>query len=115
MNLMCTTNKNDLGLTDASCSCGSDSHSHSHGSADAAVVGAGLTTNTYEVTGMTCGHCVSSVTEEVSRLDGVTNVDVELVTGGASRVTVSSSDVLDRETVAAAIDEAGYELVSASK
>ena len=112
---MCTTNKNDLGLTDASCSCGSDSHSHSHGSADAAVVGAGLTTNTYEVTGMTCGHCVSSVTEEVSRLDGVTNVDVELVTGGASRVTVSSSDVLDRETVAAAIDEAGYELVSASK
>ena len=112
---MCTTNKNDLGLTDASCSCGSDSHSHSHGSADAAVVGAGLTTNTYEVTGMTCGHCVSSVTEEVSRLDGVTNVDVQLVTGGASRVTVSSSDVLDRETVAAAIDEAGYELVSASK
>ena len=113
MNLMCTTNKNDLGLTDASCSCGSDSHSH--GSADAAVVGAGLTTNTYEVTGMTCGHCVSSVTEEVSRLDGVTNVDVQLVTGGASRVTVSSTDVLDRETVAAAIDEAGYELVSASK
>ena len=112
---MCTTNKNDLGLTDASCSCGSDSDSHSHGSADTAVVGAGLTTNTYEVTGMTCGHCVSSVTEEVSRLDGVTNVDVELVTGGASRVTVSSSDVLDRETVAAAIDEAGYELVSASK
>ena len=112
---MCTTNKNDLGLTDASCSCGSDSDSHSHGSADTAVVGAGLTTNTYEVTGMTCGHCVSSVTEEVSRLDGVTNVDVQLVTGGASRVTVSSSDVLDRETVAAAIDEAGYELVSASK
>ena len=112
MNLMCTTNKNDLGLTDASCSCGSDSHSHSHGSADTAVVGAGLMTNTYQVSGMTCSHCVASVTEEVGHLDGVKNVDVQLVVGGASQVTVSSTDVLDHEAVAAAIDEAGYQLVS---
>jgi copper chaperone CopZ len=68
--------------------------------------------HTYEVSGMTCGHCVSSVTEEVGRLDGVTNVDVQLVVGGASRVTSSSTDVLDRRAVAAAIVEAGYALMS---
>ncbi len=106
---MCTTTQNDLGLTEASCACCSTAE----GSTRTAVVDAGLTTNTYEVSGMTCGHCVSSVTDEVSRLDGVKNVDVQLVTGGASRVTVSSTDVLDRETIAAAIDEAGYELVPA--
>ena len=113
---MCTTTQNELGVTEASCACCSTAEGSTGTAAvDTAAVGAGLTTNTYEVTGMTCGHCVTSVTEEVSRLDGVKNVDVQLVTGGASRVTVSSADVLDRETVAAAIDEAGYELVSASK
>ncbi|WP_277870967.1 heavy-metal-associated domain-containing protein [Cryobacterium sp. Hh11] len=69
-------------------------------------------TRTYEVSGMTCGHCVSSVTAEVSRLSGVKSVDVQLVVGGASRVTVSSTDALDRAAVAAAIDEAGYDLAS---
>ncbi|WP_276309402.1 heavy-metal-associated domain-containing protein [Cryobacterium aureum] len=68
--------------------------------------------HTYEVSGMTCGHCVFSVTEEVSRVDGVKNVDVQLIVGGASRVTVSSTDALDHEAVAAAIDEAGYALMS---
>ena len=111
---MCTTTTNELGVTEASCACCSTAEGSTDTAVvDASVVDAGLTTNTYEVTGMTCGHCVSSVSEEVSRLDGVTNVDVELITGGASRVTVSSTDVLDRETVAAAIDEAGYELVPA--
>ena len=63
------------------------------------------TTSTYTVTGMTCGHCVASVTEEISRLDGVTGVDVDLASG---RVTVESDRSLDDSAVAAAVDEAGY-------
>lgn len=70
------------------------------------------TTQKYEVTGMTCGHCVSSVKEELSELAGVDTVDVELNVGGASTVTVGSSQALDMENVRAAIVEAGYELVT---
>ena len=65
------------------------------------------TTSTYTVTGMTCGHCVASVTEEISKLDGVTAVDVDLASG---RVTVKSDGPLDDSAVAAAVDEAGYEV-----
>lgn len=65
---------------------------------------------TYAVTGMTCDHCVKAVTEEVSALDGVTSVEVDLVTDGPSAVTVTSDSALDRSAVAEAVDEAGYEL-----
>jgi copper chaperone CopZ len=68
------------------------------------------TTTTYPVTGMTCGHCVSSVTEELSALPGVTAVTVDLVTGGSSAVHVTSDVGLDRAAVAAAVDAAGYQL-----
>jgi copper chaperone CopZ len=67
-----------------------------------------LTTTVYQVTGMTCGHCVSAVTGEVHAIEGVRDVRVELATGD---VTVSSDRPLDRTTVAAAVDEAGYQLV----
>ncbi|MGH9153198.1 MAG: heavy-metal-associated domain-containing protein [Acidimicrobiales bacterium] len=67
------------------------------------------TTSTYTVTGMTCGHCVRSVTEEVSKIDGVTKVDVDL---GSGRVTVESDAPVDPEAFAGAVDEAGYELAS---
>jgi copper chaperone len=63
------------------------------------------TTSTYTVTGMTCGHCVASVTEEVSKVDRVTNVDVDLASG---QVTVTSDGPIDDTEVAAAVDEAGY-------
>ena len=66
------------------------------------------------ITGMTCGHCVASVTEELSELDSVDAVDVDLNVGGASRVRVSASVPLDVEKVRAAVSEAGYELVDAS-
>jgi copper chaperone len=68
------------------------------------------TSTTYTVTGMTCGHCVAAVEEEIGRLDGVTDVDVDLVAGGASAVRVTSRRPLDSERVRAAVDEAGYEL-----
>ncbi len=70
-------------------------------------------TEEFRVTGMTCGHCVASVTEELSELDSVTGVDVALNSGAASVVTVRSSAALDPEAVRAAITEAGYELVTA--
>lgn len=62
---------------------------------------------TYTVTGMTCGHCVSSVTEEVSALDGVMNVAVDLPTG---TLTVSSVEELDVAAVRGAVEQAGYHL-----
>ena len=70
------------------------------------------TTATYSVTGMTCSHCVTSVTEELSRLGGVSAVDVALNAGGDSRVTVTSTGPLPVDAVREAVDEAGYTLAS---
>jgi copper chaperone len=69
----------------------------------------GLSTE-FLVTGMTCGHCVSSVTEEVSAISGVDAVEVVLKKGGASRVTVTSAAPVDADAVRAAVEEAGYQL-----
>lgn len=66
-----------------------------------------MTTSTYSVTGMTCGHCVSAVTSELKAVSGVSDVRVELVAGGTSTVTVSSKAPLTDGQVAAALDEAG--------
>jgi copper chaperone len=65
------------------------------------------TTKSYPVTGMTCGHCVAAVTDELTALDGVRDVSVDLQAGGTSTVTVSSDAPLTDEQVAAALDEAG--------
>jgi copper chaperone len=70
-----------------------------------------MTTTIYLVAGMTCGHCVSAVTEEIGKLDGVTGMEVDLVAGGTSRVTVASTATPSDEAVATAVDEAGYDLV----
>lgn len=67
-----------------------------------------MTTSTYTVTGMTCGHCVASVREEISEIPGVNNVDVTLETGV---VEISSDRELGRDEVSDAVSEAGYELV----
>jgi len=69
------------------------------------------TTTRWIVTGMTCGHCEAAVRDEVARLDGVTAVEVDLVPGGSSVVTVTSDATPDEAAVRAAVDEAGYELV----
>jgi copper chaperone len=63
---------------------------------------------TYIVSGMTCSHCVASVTEEVSEVAGVERVDVDVASG---RVVVQA-DSIDDAAVRAAVDEAGYEVVS---
>lgn len=67
-----------------------------------------MTTATYLVTGMTCGHCVAAVTEEVSKLAGVDDVRVGLVSGGESTLTVTSPKPLPEAAVREAVDEAGY-------
>lgn len=68
------------------------------------------TTTTYRVTGMTCGHCVSAVSEELRKVPGVRSVDIDLKPGEDSIVDVTSDSPLDEAAVAAAVDEAGYEL-----
>ncbi len=66
-----------------------------------------MTTSTYQVDGMTCGHCVSAVMEELSALPGVEGVSVDLAAGATSTVTVTSQAPLGDDQVAAALDEAG--------
>ena len=69
-----------------------------------------MVTTTYQVQGMTCGHCVSAVSAEVGAIPGVNDVQVDLASG---QVTVTSEDPLDTASVRAAVDEAGYDLVDA--
>ena len=64
-------------------------------------------TTTYTVTGMTCGHCVRAVTEEMTKIPGVTDVAVDLESG---RVRVTSTAPLDEDAVREAVEEAGYEV-----
>ncbi|MGF7119869.1 heavy-metal-associated domain-containing protein [Rhodococcus sp. TAF43] len=64
--------------------------------------------HTYIVKGMTCQHCAAAVAEEISELSGVTEVDVDVASG---RVVVRSDSPMDTIAVAAAVSEAGYELV----
>ena len=64
---------------------------------------------TYIVEGMTCQHCVASVTEEIAEIDGVDKVEVDLGTGS---VVVGSAVALDEASVEAAVAEAGYRLAS---
>jgi copper chaperone len=67
-------------------------------------------TSQYVVSGMHCGHCVSSVTEEVSAVSGVTDVKVDLESG---QLTVVSNTKIPLQSIEAAVDEAGYSLATA--
>lgn len=70
-----------------------------------------MSTATYTVTGMTCGHCVMSVTEEVSEVAGVSDVKVDLESG---QLTVTSDAPVDPTAVRAAVEEAGYQVSDAA-
>jgi copper chaperone len=71
-----------------------------------------MSNSTYQVRGMTCGHCVNAVTSELEAIDGVSEVTVELDPAGASTVSVTSAQPLSAAAVRAALDEAGdYHLV----
>lgn len=113
---MCSTptTMNDLGLTDkhSGCPCGGHSDMRSDVQVHDQTAGPVIREH-YSVNGMTCGHCVSSVTEELSSLEGVQSVSVDLQAGGTSRVMVVSSKPIPAEAVRAAVSEAGYNLVTA--
>ncbi|QHC57793.1 heavy metal-associated domain-containing protein [Rathayibacter sp. VKM Ac-2760] len=104
----------DLGLTakgaaggcgsEGGCACGGHDSAHSSHSSSAA------TSQSFGVAGMTCEHCVRSVTEELAAYPEVHSVDVSLAPDGVSRVTVGSSRPLGREEIAAAVADAGYRL-----
>ncbi|MBF4463255.1 MULTISPECIES: heavy-metal-associated domain-containing protein [unclassified Rathayibacter] len=114
------TTRIDLGLTaigangcggTGACACGGHSsagHSADHGSV------ASSSTQSFGVAGMTCEHCVRSVTEELAAYPDVHGVDVSLVPDGVSTVTVGSSRPLSREEIAAAVADAGYRLAPLS-
>ena len=69
-----------------------------------------MSSTDYTVRGMTCGHCARSVTAEITKIPGVTGVRVDVAAG---RVTVESDQPVPADAVAAAVDEAGYEVVPA--
>ena len=96
---------------DDGCGCGCGCASPTTRDQATTLKGTDMTTQTYSVTGMTCGHCEHAVSSELKTLDGVTDVSVDLVAGGTSAVTVTSTQPLDEGKVAAALDEAGdYQL-----
>lgn len=73
-----------------------------------------MSTSDYGLTGLTCGHCVNAVTEEVSAIEGVSDVKVDLVTGGTSTLTLTADREVSKDALAAAVDEAGdYQLTDA--
>lgn len=107
----------DLGLRDRGASgggcCGGDSCGCGHADDAPALsspAAAGAVSTELAVLGMTCTHCVASVTEELGAIDGVSGVSVDLAVGGASTVTVTSAAPLDQQAVRAAIAEAGYSI-----
>lgn len=71
-----------------------------------------MSTTQIKVDGMTCEHCVKSVTEELSEVDGVTGVKVDLVSGGVSPVEITHDGELNPSKVTEAVEEAGYSVVS---
>lgn len=101
----------DLGLADrnTSCSCCvTDSDTRPVDNSESISSAAQLTD--YLVDGMTCSHCVSSVSRELGALDGVGAVTVELKAGGPSRVTVASTEPISDAAIRAAVEAAGYTL-----
>jgi copper chaperone len=99
---------NDLTLIDANSSCACCAPGHAD-TAEATQITNDVSAE-FLVSGMTCGHCVASVTEELNSLDGVEGVHVELNAGGTSKVTVTSASRIDVEKVRDAVAEAGYDL-----
>ena len=67
-----------------------------------------MVTTTFQVPGMTCGHCTGAVTEELNKIIGVTKIEVDLDT---KIVSIESESQVEWELIAAAIDEAGFEAI----
>lgn len=70
-----------------------------------------MSATTVKATGLTCNHCAMSVTEELEEIENVTNVEVAVVKGGESTVTITHDGNLTNDSIEAAITEAGFTLV----
>ena len=68
-----------------------------------------MKTTIFLVPGMTCGHCKGAVTDELSKINGITNIDVDLDT---KKVTIESEAVVEWQVIVDAVDEAGFEAVA---
>lgn len=114
-NLSAQPGLNLLGQSSGGGCCGGGACGCGHGAAEASAPTQGQAIEGVEasflVSGMTCGHCVSSVTEEVGALEGVMNVSVDLNASGASRVTVQATHPIDADALRTAVADAGYEIV----
>ncbi|MFB6610893.1 heavy-metal-associated domain-containing protein [Agromyces sp. NPDC056379] len=100
--------RTEIDLDGGGCSCCAiDTATDASAPAETAV-DASLVEATFGVAGMTCGSCVAHVTQELTAIDGVDGVEVELVNGGVSGVTVRSNAPISDEAIAAAVEEAGY-------
>ena len=104
--------RSPLPMASTGCACCAPTPATNHTVPAAGTTSAGSTA-TYQVEGMTCGHCASSVTEELTTVDGVSEVHIDLVAGGGSTVTVTAEHPLSTEAVRTAVEEAGYTLVTA--
>ncbi|EAR24144.1 putative heavy metal-associated transport protein [marine actinobacterium PHSC20C1] len=103
---MIESNKNLMAATENACACCSTDAKVPSETAIQATTGE---TASYQVAGMTCAHCASSVTAELVKLPGVSDVQVDVASG---QVTVTSQAPVGAELFAAAIEEAGYSVVS---
>jgi len=91
------------------CCCGpADTVTDAGAGKDTPAAGPSATATTVLVDGMTCSHCVAAVTKELTAIDGVDHVDIQLVPGGPSTVTIATSAPVSQEAIAEAIGEAGY-------
>jgi copper chaperone CopZ len=99
-----------LPMASTGCACCAPAPATDQAAPATEVSAAAGTTATYPVEGMTCGHCAARVTEELTALNGVSGVHIDLVAGGSSTVTVTGSAA--PEAVRAAVADAGYTLVT---
>lgn len=109
---MCGTSSSDLNLTEQSssgCACCAPNEA----AAPPVSTSIGDVTASFDVTGLTCGSCASRVTSAVSAIDDVTDVQIDLVSGGSSTVTVLSSQPVPAAVVRSAVERAGYQLSNA--
>lgn len=107
---MCGTSGPNLPLAQTATGCACCSPQQDTGTESTASPGTEQPATDFRVAGMTCGHCVSSVSEELAKLDGVSDVQIALVPGGISTVTIYGSENVSPDAVRAAIAETGYEL-----
>lgn len=103
------TDRIELGLKDANAGCACCA---APSSAEASAPVSAPVSAEILVTGMTCSHCASTVSDELNAIDGVDGVTVDLNAGGASRVTVHSAAPIDPTALRAAVEEAGYALAT---